>query len=197
MKKVRLSIAVLLSIWSLAVNADNGSVVSGVNVEKSEQKKVRLYTQTAEPVEVAIIDADGNLLYQGNVAKGQKGTTSFNLNGLPDGQYYLTATNNTYWMSQVLTIRGNVVTVDERSQKQILQPTVSSYEKNKFEVVLPAKNVDAANIAIYDSQNVLVQAGALKGTAGRFDLSSLPEGTYTFVVGPDQKQFFSKVEIKH
>jgi hypothetical protein len=201
MKQFRLSIAVLLSVWGLAgmgdAKADNGLVVNGVNVEKSEQKKVRLYTQTTEPVDVSIIDADGNLLYRGIVSKSQKGVTSFNLNKLPDGQYFVTATNDTYWMSQVLTIKGNSVIIDESNQKQLVQPTVSSYGKNKFEVNLPAKNVEEANVAIYDAQNVLVQTDSFKGSVRRFDLSSLPDGAYTFIVGPDQKQFATRIDIKH
>ena len=87
MKKFRLSIAVLLSVWSLAgmgdVKADNGSGMGGVKVEKSEQKKVRVYTKPGASVDVAIIDADGNVLYQGFIAKNAKGATSFNLNNLP------------------------------------------------------------------------------------------------------------------
>ncbi len=201
MKRFRLSIAVLLSVWSLAglgeAKADNGSVANGVNVEKSEQKKVRLYTKAGIAVDVAIIDADGNVLYRGVVAKDNQKATSFNLKGLPDGQYYLTASNDTYWMSQGLTIKGNALNVDERNMQQLTQPTLTTYEKNKFEVNLPAKNVAEASVAIYDAQNILVQAGAFKGSVRRFDLSGLPDGAYTFIVGPDQKQFSSRIDIKH
>jgi|GEM_PF-845884 len=201
MKQFRLAIAVLLSVWGLAgmgdAKADNGSIVSGVNVEKSEQKKVRLYTQTAQPVDVAIVDAEGHLLYRGVVSKSQKGTISFNLNRLPDGQYYLMASNDNYWMSQVFTIDGNSLTLDKSGLKQVLQPTVTAYDKNKFEVSLPANNVEEANVAIYDAQNVLVKTDTFSGAARRFDLSSLPDGAYTFIVGPSQKQFTTRVDIKH
>ncbi|MFD2938045.1 DUF3244 domain-containing protein [Spirosoma flavum] len=201
MKQFRLSIAILLSVWGLAgmgdAKADNGSVTNGVNVEKSEQKKVRLNTQVGATVDVAIIDADGNVLYKGVVAKSKQGTTSFNLNSLPDGQYYITATNDTYWMSQGITIKGNALIVDEHNLQQLTQPTLTAYEKNKFEVNLPAKNVEEASVAIYDAQNVLVQANAFKGSVGRFDLSGLPDGAYTFIVGPSQKQFTSRIDIKH
>ena len=201
MKKFRLSIAVLLSVWSLAglgeAKADTGSGMGGVKVEKSEQKKVRIYTQPGTPVDVAIIDADGNVLYRGVIAKNAKRSTSFNLNSLPDGQYYLTAGNNAWWMSQGLTIKANALNVDERSLQQLAQPTLTAYEKNKIEVVLPAKNIGEANVAIYDAQNVLVQTDTFKGPARRFDLSGLPDGAYTFVVGPNQKQFTTRVDIKH
>ncbi|WP_338869366.1 T9SS C-terminal target domain-containing protein [Spirosoma sp. SC4-14] len=201
MKQFRLSIAVLLTVWSLAgmgdAKADNGSGANGVKIEKSEQKKVRLYTPTAHPIDVALIDADGNLLYRGTITKNQKGITSFNLNNLPDGQYYLTAGNSAWWMSQGLTIKGNALSIDERNLQQVTEPTVLAYEKNKFEINLPAKNVDEANVAIYDSQNVLVQTDSFKGSTRRFDLSGLPDGAYTFVVGPSQKQFATRVDIKH
>ncbi|GAB4026219.1 T9SS C-terminal target domain-containing protein [Spirosoma gilvum] len=201
MKKFRLSIAVLLSVWSLAgmgdVKADNGSGMGGVKVEKSEQKKVRVYTKPGASVDVAIIDADGNVLYQGFIAKNAKGATSFNLNNLPDGQYFLTAGNSAWWMSQGITIKSNALSIDERNLQQVAEPTLTAYEKNKFEVVLPAKNVDASSVAIYDTQNVLVQTDSFKGASRRFDLSSLPDGAYTFVVGPSQKQFITRVDVRH
>ena len=100
-------------------------------------------------------------------------------------------------MSQGITIKSNAVSVDERSLKQVAEPILTAYEKNKFEVVLPAKNVETASVAIYDTQNVLVQTDSFKGESRRFDLSSLPDGAYTFVVGPSQKQFITRVDVRH
>lgn len=205
MKKSSLSIAVLLSVWSLAgtagAQADNGSEANGVKIEKSESKKIRLYIPTASStsnpaVDVAIIDADGNVLYQGAATRNKTGQQSFNLKNLPDGQYYITAGTNAWWMSQGVIIRGNALTVDARNLQQVAQPTLTAYEKNKIEVTMPATNVRDASVAIYDAQNVLVHAEKFTGPARRFDLSSLPEGAYTFVVGPDQKHFSSRVDVR-
>lgn len=200
MKKFRLSIAVLLSVWGLAgmgdAKADDGSGAKGVKVEKSENKKVRIYTQPGAAVDVAIIDADGNVLYKGLITKNKAGHQSFNLNNLPDGQYYITAGNNAWWMSQSVTISGNKVNIDERNLQRIAQPTFTAYEKNKYEVTMPAMNVQNASVAIYDAQNVLVHSEQFTGSTRRFDLSSLPEGAYTFVVGPDQKTFSSRIDVR-
>ncbi|MFD2572123.1 DUF3244 domain-containing protein [Spirosoma soli] len=201
MKQFRLSIAVLLSVWGLAgmggAKADNGSGANGVKVEKSESKKVRVYTQPGAPVEVSIIDTEGNVLYRGLVSSRKQGATTFNLASLPDGQYYLTAGNNAWWMSQGLTIRGNALNVDERNLQQVAQPTLTAYEKNKIEVNLPAINLDKANVTIYDAQNTAVFADSFDGQVRRFDLSSLPDGSYTFVVGPEQKTFTARVDVRH
>ena len=201
MKKFRLSIAVLLSVWSLAglgvAKADNGSGMGGVKVEKSASKKVRVYTKPGAAVDLALIDADGTVLYRGVIAKNEQHATSFNLNNLPDGQYYLTAGNNAWWMSQGLTIKANSVNVDERNIQQVAKPTLTAYEKNKIEVVLPVSNVEQSTVSIYDPQNVLVQTDSFKGSVRRFDLSGLPDGAYTFVVGPDQKQFTTRIAIQH
>ncbi|QDK80216.1 T9SS type A sorting domain-containing protein [Spirosoma sp. KCTC 42546] len=201
MKKIRLSIAVLLSVWSLAgtgvANADNGSGMGGVKVEKSEQKKVRVYTKPGTPVDLALIDAEGNVLYRGVISKNNQKATSFNLNNLPDGQYFLTAGSNAWWMSQGITIKANSVAIDERNLQQVAEPTLTAYEKNKIEVVLPSKNVEESTVAIYDTQNVLVQVDTFKGSTRRFDLSGLPSGAYTFVVGPNQKQFATRIDIQH
>lgn len=205
MKKFRVSVAVLLSVWSLAgpqgAKADNGSGANGVKIEKSESKKVRLHIPTAgstsnAAVDVAIIDADGNVLYQGVATRSKTGQQSFNLKNLPDGQYYITAGTNAWWMSQGVVIRGNALTVDARSLQQVEQPTLTAYEKNKIEVVMPATNIRDASVAIYDAQNQLVHAEKFAGPTRRFDLSSLPEGAYTFVVGPEQKHFSSRVDVR-
>ena len=205
MKKIRLSIAVLLSVWSLAGTAvavaDNDSGANGVKVEKSESKKIRLYIPTGSQksnalVDVAIIDTDGNVLYQGTVSQSKAGRQSFNLNSLPDGQYYITAGNNAWWMSQGVTIRGNALIVDARNLRQVMQPTLTAYGKNKIEVAMPATNVTDASVAIYDAQDTLVYSDKMTGPLRRFDLSSLPAGAYTFVVGPEQKHFSSRVDIR-
>lgn len=201
MKKFQLSVALLLAAGSLAgmggANAQNGPGMGGVKVEKSEQKKVRLYTQPGKSVDVAIIDADGNVLYRGVSSKQAKQAVSFNLQNLPDGQYFLTAGNNAWWMSQTLTIEGNSLAVDAQKLQQVEQPTLTAYGKNKIEVSLPTKNVDEASVSIYDAQNVLVQTDTFTGSTRRFDLSNLPDGAYTFVVGPDQKHFTSRIDIRH
>ncbi|WP_080240161.1 hypothetical protein [Spirosoma rigui] len=205
MKKFRLSIAVLLSVWSLAgmgdAKADNGSGANGVKIEKSENKKVRLYIPTeasksSSSIDVAIIDLDGNVLYQGVAVPSKSGLQSFNLKNLPDGQYYITASNNTWWMSQGVTVRGNGLIVDSRNLQQVMEPTITAYEKNKIEVKMPATNVSDASVAIYDAQNVLVHAERMESSARRFDLSTLPEGAYTLVVGPEQKHFSARVNVQ-
>ena len=172
-----------------------------MKIEKSENKKVRLHIPTASStsttaVDVAIIDTDGNVLYQGVAARNKTGQQSFNLKNLPDGQYYITAGTNAWWLSQGIIIRGNALTMDARNLQQVTQPTLTAYEKNKIEVTMPATNVTDASVAIYDAQNVLVHTEKFTGPARRFDLSSLPEGAYTFVVGPDQKHFSSRVDVR-
>ena len=147
------------------------------------------------PFDVAIIDADGNVLYRDITSKKSK--TSFNLSQLPDGQYYLTAGNNAWWMSQGLTIKGNTLNVDSHNLQEVTAPTLTAYEQNKIEVMLPGQNVNEANVSIYDAQNVLVESATFTGTKRRFDLSNLPDGAYTFVVGPNQKQFSSRVSVRH
>ena len=192
----------LFAAWSLASTggafADNGTVAGKVKVVKSESKKVRLYTPVNTPVTVAMIDADGNLLYQEQVkAKDVRGM-SFNMKNLPDGQYFITATNDTFWLSQALTVRGTELTINEKSVSQLDKPTLTPYAKNKFEVTVPATNLRTVNVAIYNQQNDLVYTDEVKAAnPRRFDLNTLPAGDYTFVVGPEQKKFAERIQIQH
>ncbi len=211
MKQFRLSVAVLLSVWSLAgnqvANADGGSGLWGIKIEKSDIKKIRVYAPTVNAstgqaqsdvaVNVAIIDADGTVLYNGVMAKNAAGRQSFNLRNLPDGHYFVTASSKTWWMSQGLTITGNRLTVDQQNVRVVEEPTLTAYEKNKIEMTLPTQNVRNANVTIYDAHNVAVYDETFRGNSRRFDLSSLPDGAYTFIVGAAEKQFTTRVDVQH
>ncbi len=201
MKRIRLSVAVLLAAWSLAgpgvALADNdGTTVSKVKVSKSEHKKFRLYTQAGTPVAVALIDADGNVLYQGQVKQKDARGTSFDLTTLPDGQYYVTATGDAWWVSQKLTIRQNELAVDTKSVQEMGKPTLTAYAKNKYVVALPGSNIGPVTVTLYNRMNELVFSQSfVDAEKRRFDLSKLPEGSYTVVVGPNEKQFSERIEI--
>lgn len=164
-----------------------------VTVRKSESKKVRLYTQA--PVEMAIIDADGTTLYRGDVKAKLAGVTVLNLTNLPDGHYYLTATNNDFWTSQGLTVQNDQVRVDAQNTTTLVKPTLIPYGKNKFEIAMPG--TQTLNVALYDESNALVfNETYQKGDVHRFDLNKLPSGNYTFVVGPDSKQFTEQIAVQ-
>jgi hypothetical protein len=201
MKSIRISVAALLVAFSLAgqgvAQAQHTPEGNQVNVVKSDKKKFRLHTPQM-PVDVALIDADGTVLYQGTVNRKDARATSFNLATLPDGQYFLTATAPDFWMSQALTVRNNDLTVDAQTMQQVNKPTLTAYEKNKFEMTIPGVNVPATtSIAIYNAANELVFSDQLVGATGkRFNLTRLPEGEYTFVVNPGQASFSERIAIR-
>jgi len=205
MKQIRLSIAALLFTMSMTgtaavaqgvANANDGSGMKGVRVTTSENKKVRIYTQAGSSVDVTLIDTDGTVLYRGAIAGKDAKVTAFNLKNLPDGQYFITAGTDAWWMSQGMTVRGNAISIDAQKLQQVAQPTLTAYEKNKIEVALPATNVDMTNVTIYNAESQAVYQDTFKGAVRRFDLTSLPQGAYTFVVGPDQKQFSARIDIR-
>lgn len=193
---ISMSLAGSAAVAQGVTNANDGSGVSAVKVVKSENKKVRIYTQAGSSVDVSIIDTDGTVLYRGAVAGKDGKVTAFNLKNLPDGQYFITADTDTWWMSQGMTVRGNTVNIDAQKVQQVTRPTLTAYEKNKIEMTLPTTNVAQTNVTIYDAQSQAVYQDTFKGAVRRFDLTSLPQGAYTFVVGPNQKQFSSRINVR-
>ncbi|RYF66795.1 MAG: T9SS C-terminal target domain-containing protein [Cytophagaceae bacterium] len=167
-----------------------------VQIIKSATKKIRLQTPVGATMDVAVIDQAGTVLYTGTLRAQDSRGTSLNLANLPDGRYYVTATNNGVWMSQGIAVRNDQVSVDAQNVTEVVRPTLVTYAKNKFEVAMPG--VKSFNVAIYDRMNDLVftKSFGSDGEVHRFDLSSLPSGDYTFVYGPDQKQFTERLEIK-
>lgn len=197
MKRIQLTIAALMvaagMVGTGGAYAQTNDGVSRVNVRKSDNKKVRLYTPGS--VQMAIIDNNGTTLYKGDIQPNAGQGTSINLANLPDGRYYLTATNNDFWVSQGLTIRNDQVSVDAQNATALVKPTLIPYGKNKFEIAMPGTKI--VNVALYDRLNTLVFSETYeKGEVHRFDLNRLPEGNYTFVVGPDFKQFTEQIVVK-
>jgi archaellum component FlaF (FlaF/FlaG flagellin family) len=197
MKRIQLTMAALLvaaglvSAGGVYGQASNG--VSRVIVRKADNKKVRLYTPAQ--VEVAIIDANGTTLYKGDVKGPGSRVTAISMINLPDGHYYLTATNNDFWVSQGLTIRNDQLSVDAQNATSLVKPTLIPYGKNKFELAMPGTST--VSVALYDRLNALVFSETyVKGDVHRFDLNRLPEGDYTFVVGPDFKQFTEQIAVQ-
>lgn len=197
MKRIQLTMAALMVAVGLVgtggAYAQTNDGVSRVTVRKTDSKKVRLYTPGS--VQMAIIDTDGTTLYTGDIRPNAGQGTSINLANLPDGHYYLTATNNDFWVSQGLTVRNDQVSVDAQNATALVKPTLVPYGKNKFEIAMPGTKT--VNVALYDRLNELVFSETYKkGAVHRFDLNRLPEGNYTFVVGPDFKQFTEQIVVK-
>jgi len=152
-------------------------------------------TQGASAVQVALIDVDGTVLFAGNVIdRNQKGVP-FDVKSLPDGRYFLTTSTNTWWSSQEINIRGNVLSIDESKLSQIARPTVTSYAKNKLQVTIPTVNVASMNVAIYNQNDELVFAEEVAGNISRLDLNGLPEGAYTLTVGSEVKRFAEQISV--
>jgi hypothetical protein len=199
MKIIRLTAATLLAAWTLST-ASNAvaqliDVPKSVSVLKSGAKKVRLISPVNAPVDVLVADDAGTLLYQGTIESRDQRGVSLNLVNLPDGHYYITATNNTFWMSQGITVRRDVVNVDAQNVTELVKPELVAYAQNKYKLVMPG--VKDLSVTIYDRLNELVFTKSfVSDNAHRFDLSSLPAGSYTFVYGPAQKQFSEQVAIK-
>lgn len=180
--------------------ANEGPEVSTVKVTKSEKKKFRLYIPAALPlgsssVQVALIDVDGTILYQGAVADRKQQGIPFNLNALPDGRYFLTTSTDSWWTSQEIDIQGNTLIVDDRRVSQLVKPTVSTYAKNKVQLTVQSVNFSDMSVSIYDRNDDLVYTDQFKGNVHRLDLNNLPTGSYTMLVGSPYKRFTEKVEI--
>jgi hypothetical protein len=200
MKQIRVTIAMLAAAWTLTTGgsavAQTPASVAPVSIVKSAIKKIRLQSPVGATMDVSVIDQVGTLLYSGSVRNKDNRGVSLNLANLPDGRYYVTATNNDVWMSQGITVRNDQVSIDAQNVTELVRPAVVAYAKNKYEIVMPG--VKSMTVAIYDRMNELVFARAFGGTdkVHRFDLNSLPSGEYTFVYGPEQKQFTERVAIK-
>ncbi|MBO0934819.1 T9SS C-terminal target domain-containing protein [Fibrella aquatilis] len=200
MKTIRITIALLATAWLLttaeAAVAQHQNLESPVTVAafKSGGKRIRLATPINSAVDVAIMDEQGTLLHQSTIRATDKRGILLNLKNLPNGRYFVTATNNDFWVSQGVTVNNEQVLVNTRNVTELIRPVVTAYAKNKFEVAMPG--VEKMTISIYNPTNDLVYTQSFgAGNRHRFDLSSLPGGQYTFVYGPEQKQFIERIAI--
>ncbi|MBO0936838.1 T9SS C-terminal target domain-containing protein [Fibrella sp. HMF5335] len=200
MKTIQLTVAMLTAAWLLNTapvavaqhtNPDSPVTVAAL---KSGGKRIRLVTPANAAVDVAVIDEQGTILHQSTIQANDKRGVLLNLQNLPDGRYYLTATNNDFWVSQSVTVRNQQAIVDARNVTELVRPALTVYAKNKVEVAMPG--VEKLTVSIYNRTNDLVFTQSFgSGNRHRFDLSSLPGGQYTFVYGPEQKQFTERIAI--
>lgn len=200
MKTIRLTVAMLTAAWLLTTaeaavaQHTNPDAPVTITALKSADKRLRVMLPANATVEVAVMDEQGTLLHQSTVQTTDKRAVLLNVKNLPDGRYFLTATNNDFWVSQAISVVNSQVRVDARNVTELVRPVVLAYAKNKFEVAMPG--VEKMTVSIYDRTNDLVYTQSFgTGNRHRFDLSSLPEGQYTFVYGPEQKQFTERVAI--
>jgi hypothetical protein len=197
MKTIRMTVATLVALIGLnTLSVAQTAPLRPVQVTATAAKKF-VVSLPVTKADVALIDADGTVLYQGEMTQTNGKGTVMNLATLPDGRYALTATNNDFWFSQGITISNNRLTVNEQTTQEVIRPTLTAYDRNRFELTVPTRNVAALNVLIYNGNDELVFSDNFRNsTARRFNLDALPAGDYTLLVGPDQKRFAQRIAVR-
>ena len=141
---------------------------------------VKLDISKAQDVTINIEDANGNIFYTETSQISTDIVKRFDLNNLENGAYLLVVKKGGARIVQPIDVHFDKVIPSEKRAVSAL-PIVRLNEKT-LDVTVSAKKTANFDIKIYDNVGTLLfEANFTELGLRRFDLSKLPQGSYTVV----------------
>jgi|GEM_PF-6466119 len=187
------------TLLAAVILAHTGSVAAKshldvkVKLVKTQAKKLRvLATETTNNnVNVTLQNEAGEVLYSGQVAGVENVGREFNLAALPDGNYAMNFSNDSFFCTQRVKIQNGNLTIEEGTYQELLKPQVKAYGLNRVEVMSDVANMQ---VRINDATGEEVYDGKI--AQGRyFDLNLLGSGSYTFVFVVEGQTFTETINV--
>ena len=187
------------TLLAAVILAHTGSVAAKshldvkVKLVKTQAKKLRVLTTetTNNNVNVTLQNEAGETLYSGQVTGVQNVGREFNLAALPDGNYAMNFSNDSFFGTQRVKIQNGNLAIEEGTYQEVLKPQVKTYGLNRVEVL---SDVAAMQVRINDAAGEEVYSGTI--AQGRyFDLNLLGSGRYTFVFVVEGHEFTETINV--
>ncbi len=194
MKKVVRTIAVVaLMFASIAVSAKEPKLSLTANAQKSVVFELDAQTQNTF---ISMLDKNGNVIYSEKIEVAKGYAKKFDLNGLPEGKYYLHVENTmkeTVYTLEVTASSVSIVTKDENNKPV--------FRKEGGRVFLNLLNLDleAVSIKVYDSENRIVHVETVNDemlVEKVFNFEKAYSGIYTVAVVDGNDTYYEEVIVK-
>lgn len=174
----------LFSFLSVGIFAYSNPVLTKVG-----DKSITIKTSNwkSDAVNVIIKDIDGATLLSENLNTNKTGRV-YNLKNLPAGTYSIEMSDDLRITTQAFTLNKDAVVIDKAVETFYKPVFVSSDNTVDLNLMNLGNNV---SIKITDRQNntYLDQKEQETSINKRFDVSSLPAGTYTMSINMDGRTF--------
>lgn len=168
--------------WAVTVDAKQNLVVE---IKKNLQKAT-----------LTLQDQDGNIYFKDGLMDKESYTKSMNMEGLPDGTYYVKFENEYNIFTEVVTKAGNSIEVKKDTDEVIFKPSFKTEGKVvKFLFTNPKE--EQTEVKVLDASGELVGMLSARSTVVQrsFDFSNVPSGTYRIKVDSGAKHFTQEVKI--
>ncbi|ELR70730.1 hypothetical protein C900_03503 [Fulvivirga imtechensis AK7] len=170
-----------------------------VKVTSYDAKKffVIVKSTDASRINVSLKDSYDFELYKESYKNKNNYVKGFDLEPLPDGQYFLEIESNETIEKFSLSIRNNWLSIDQESRLVMHKPRVTQKGNNMDVALLNTDStlklsiLDKANEVIF--QEIVADNGNL---SRRYDISQLDPGYYTVLIEVAGRNFRERIHIK-
>jgi hypothetical protein len=194
---VHLQKSALLILAASALNAQafaSHPDPSGVSIKVGKERKLILnIPRIADYAEIRLTGPDGAVVYQEKVNQGRY-SRAFNLEEMAPGAYTASIALNGKEVAQPFILLENTIDLDP-GQCSILQLPQIKMEADAVELRVANQQVASVRVAIVSQEGELVFEDVVPATIAlqrRYNLSRLPQGTYTFAVHTPERTLYQQ-----
>lgn len=190
--RIKLFFVALVLGMSLSAKASDGWAVT-VDAKQNLVVEIKKNLQKAT---LTLQDQEGNIYFKDGLMDKESYTKSMNMEGLPDGTYYVKFENEYNIFTEVVTKTGDSIEVKKDTDEVIFKPSFKTEGKVvKFLFTNPKE--EKTEVKVLDASGELVGMLSARSTVVKrsFDFSSVPSGTYRIKVDSGANHFTKEVKI--
>jgi len=188
----------LLLVVLLATMVSYGNEISG-NTNKGKNVKTSItFKEVKKGSILTIKDINGLVLYSETIKESSKYTRGFDLNSLPDGDYYFELNKDIEIIVVPFMVDATIVTFDKNASSKIFKPAIFAKNK-KIYISKRSFEDEVLQIKIFSEKSKMVYSGSIvkEGDVLEkiYDFSTSLRGNYTVVITTNGKTFVEKIKI--
>ncbi|TCD29083.1 hypothetical protein EZ456_02675 [Pedobacter psychrodurus] len=190
--KIGLIAALFFTATGVHANDDNFTL----KVKGEKEKFIRFSVDKAEDVNLSLIGADEEVLFEENIHASAFSSKIYDLNALPDGNYVLKVESELKLAKYTVTIKDGEALVSEPKVSNVFKPV---YTKNDQVITLNLENLDKnpIEVKVYNEYNDEVYKEEFKDKAQltkKFNISKTDSKELTFVVKFKDESFVKTIQ---
>jgi hypothetical protein len=192
--KFSLAFALVLT----AIGAHAGDADFSLKVKKENGKTVSFVLNEVKNVELSIYDTSDKLIHSEKISSEGNINRVYDLAALPEGTYFLQAETEMKIAKYEITVVGETATLSDLAITEVFKPMLVN-ENGKVSLSILNLDKSPVNVAIYDAANNEVYNKTFNGEQNVnkfFDITTLANEKYTFVMAYDNKVFTKMVSAK-
>jgi polynucleotide 5'-kinase involved in rRNA processing len=190
--KIGLIAVSLFTATGVHANDDNFTL----KVKGEKEKFIRFSVDKAEDVNLSLIGADDEVLFEENIHASAASSKIYDLNALPDGNYVLKVESELKVAKYTVTIKDGEALVSEPKVSNVFKP-VYTQKDNVITLALDNLDKNPIEVKVYNEYNDEVYNEVFKDKAQltkKFNISKTDSKELTFVVKFKDESFVKTIQ---